>query len=138
MDSIQPEGRIEASDPSTHANIVASAAVLQVMCFGLARQSGWHNGPIADNALRVPTRLMLTVSELGEAMEGHRTGAMDQHLPHRPSVEVECADAVIRLFDLAGAEGWDLAGAIAEKLAYNQRRADHKPENRVKAGGKLY
>jgi hypothetical protein len=52
--------------------------------------------------------------------------------------EVELADAVIRIFDLAGAYNMDLAGAIAEKLAYNQQRADHKPENRAKAGGKAY
>lgn len=38
----------------------------------------------------------------------------------------------------AGAEGYDLAGAIAEKLAYNQQRADHRLENRAKPGGKAY
>lgn len=52
--------------------------------------------------------------------------------------EVELADAVIRIFDLAGAYGMDLGGAIAEKLAYNAHRADHKPEARAAAGGKAY
>lgn len=32
----------------------------------------------------------------------------------------------------------DLAGAIAEKRRYNASRADHKPENRAKAGGKAF
>jgi hypothetical protein len=32
----------------------------------------------------------------------------------------------------------DLGGAIAEKLAYNASRADHKPENRIKPGGKTF
>ena len=37
-------------------------------------------------------------------------------------VEVELADAVIRIADLAGALGLDLGGAIAEKLEYNRNR----------------
>ena len=51
---------------------------------------------------------------------------------------MELADAVIRIMDLAGAMGLDLAGAIVEKLAYNQTRADHKTENRNADGGKKF
>lgn len=86
----------------------------------------------------VPKLLMLIVSELAEAMEGHRKDLMDDHLPTRKMFEVELADAAIRLFDLAGAHGLDLEGAYREKLAYNAARADHKPENRKAAGGKKY
>jgi hypothetical protein len=89
-------------------------------------------------ANNVPEKLMLIVSEVSEAMEGHRKNLMDDKLPHRPMVEVELADAVIRIFDLAGAKGYDVAGAIVEKLAYNAQRADHKPENRLAEGGKAY
>lgn len=46
---------------------------------------------------------MLMVSEVAEAMEGARKGLQDDKLPHRPMVEVEMADVVIRLADLAGA-----------------------------------
>jgi NTP pyrophosphatase (non-canonical NTP hydrolase) len=63
---------------------------------------------------------------------------MDDHLPLRSMLEVELADAVIRIADLAGALDLDLGGAIAEKLAYNAKRADHNPENRAAAGGKAY
>lgn len=52
--------------------------------------------------------------------------------------EVELADAVIRIADLAGGLGLDLGGAIAEKLAFNAVRPDHKPEARAVAGGKSY
>jgi NTP pyrophosphatase (non-canonical NTP hydrolase) len=52
--------------------------------------------------------------------------------------EVELADAVIRIFDLAGAYDMDLGGAIAEKMAFNAERADHKIENRNADGGKAY
>ncbi len=71
-------------------------------------------------------------------MEGHRKSLKDDHLPHRDMAEVELADAVIRIFDLAGAMNYDMGGAIAEKLAYNAQRADHKPEVRAAAGGKAY
>jgi len=35
-------------------------------------------------------------------------------------------------------QGFDLAGAVAEKRAYNAEREDHKPENRRKEGGKAF
>lgn len=118
--------------------IYAAAQTLIQVCHGLSRQSGWWDRPDAMAAHMTPVRLMLMVSELGEAMEAHRKGLMDDHLPNRPGLEVELADLVIRAFDMAGGQGLDLAGAIGEKLAYNQSRADHKPENRAKVGGKAY
>lgn len=45
---------------------------------------------------------MLIVSELSEAMEGDRKNLMDDKLPHRRMLEVEIADAYIRVLDLAG------------------------------------
>jgi len=82
--------------------------------------------------------LMLIVSEVAEAMEADRKGLMDDKLPHRSGLEVELADAVIRIFDLAGAKGLDIGNAIMEKILYNMSREDHKVENRMKAGGKKY
>lgn len=86
----------------------------------------------------VAEKLCLTHSEVSEAMEGHRKGLMDDKLPHRGMLEVELADAVIRIADLAGALGLDLGGAIAEKVAFNAQRPDHKIENRLAPGGKSY
>ena len=71
-------------------------------------------------------------------MEGHRKSLMDDKLPHRPMLEVELADAVIRIFDMAGGLGLDVAGALVEKLAFNAQRADHKIENRQGEHGKKY
>ena len=81
-------------------------------------------------------KMSLIHSEVSEAVEGVRKGLMDDKLPHRKMVEVELADAVIRILDLCGHEGYDLAGAIQEKLKYNSVREDHKMENRLKDGGK--
>lgn len=47
--------------------------------------------------------LMLVITELSEGVEGLRKDLMDTHLPHRKMIEVELADAAIRMFDIAGA-----------------------------------
>lgn len=60
--------------------------------------------------------LMLIVSELSEADEGVREGLMDDKLPHRPMIEVELADAAIRIFDTAGAHGLNLTGAAVDLI----------------------
>ena len=99
---------------------------------------GKDGSDIRDNPLNFSNKLCLIHSEISEAMEGDRKNKMDDHLPHRPMREVELADALIRIFDLAGGYGLDLGGAVAEKLEYNAKRADHKPENRNAIGGKVY
>ena len=86
----------------------------------------------------VPEMLCLVHSEVSEAMEGFRKNLMDDKLPHRQMLEVELADAVIRILDMCGGLGLDLEGAIFEKLAYNAQRADHKIENRLKENGKKF
>lgn len=82
--------------------------------------------------------LMLVVSEVAEAMEGDRKQLQDDKLPHRKMLEVELADAVIRILDMAGGLNLDLGGAIYEKLVYNQSRQDHSIEHRKSDNGKKY
>lgn len=82
--------------------------------------------------------LMLMVSEISEAMEAERKNLMDDKLSHRKGAEVELADAIIRQGDYAGGFGYDLAAAMVEKMVFNAQRADHKPENRLKEGGKSF
>ncbi len=122
--------------------IQASVNMLVQQCFGASESAGWwtdlQSGLSTRDANNVPEKLMLTVSELGEAMEGHRKNLQDDHLPEFKMVEVELADTMIRICDLAGAKGYRLAEAMAAKMQYNAERADHKPENRLKAGGKKY
>jgi NTP pyrophosphatase (non-canonical NTP hydrolase) len=86
----------------------------------------------------VPQKIALIHSEVSEAFEGYRRDLMDDHLPSRKSIEVELADAVIRIFDLAGALKLDLGGAYVDKRAYNKTRLDHKRESRVAPNGKRF
>lgn len=82
--------------------------------------------------------IALCHSELSEALEGHRKNLKDDKLPARPMVEVELADCLIRIFDMADGLGLDIGGAFEEKMQYNASRADHKIENRKAEGGKKY
>lgn len=135
------EENIDTVVDSCHTK--AAGQRLQDVCHIASSNAGWWidlstGAPLINRPHVVGEKLMLIVSEVSEAMEGHRKGLMDDHLRHRRMIEVELADAAIRIFDLAGAMNLDLGGAIAEKLAYNAQRADHKPENRKAAGGKAY
>lgn len=95
--------------------------------------------PVLANAKRdVLNMLCLVHSEISEACEGVRKNSKDDKLPHRSMFEVELADAMIRMFDIAGAYNLDLGGALVEKLEYNANRADHKLENRMKSDGKKF
>lgn len=95
-------------------------------------------GITSEKKLNVGEKLMLIVSEIAEAMEGDRKNLPDDKLPHRRMIEVELADAMIRIHCLAGQMELDLGGAMKEKIEYNFSRADHKIENRVATGGKEY
>lgn len=124
------------------ARITDSLAYLQATIYKGNVEAGWWKNiktgePFeTGDVTLILSKLALVHSEVSEAVEGVRKGLNDDHLTHRPMAEVELADAIIRAFDLAGHEGWNLAGAIIEKLYYNANRADHKIENRLKEGGK--
>ena len=126
-----------------YINLGYAVGVLQRYCHSAAEKAGWWTDidtgePIIRRPHVVGEKLMLIVSEVAEAMEGYRKNLNDDKLPHRKMIEVELADALIRICDLAGAMDLDLAGAVVEKMVFNRTREDHQIENRRKEGGKAF
>ena len=74
--------------------------------FETAKAKGFHDEPID-----IPRALMLTVSELAEALEADRKNK-----------RAELADATIRLLDLSTALGIDLEMHVLLKMQYNEGR----------------
>lgn len=143
-EKVTPLQLFEVLAPETIAILLGGAAdtVREVgkLIHAINRQAGWWTNKDTGEALdrNVGEMLCLVHSEISEAMEGHRKQLMDDKLPHRPMIEVELADALIRIFDIAGGLGLDVVGALTEKVLYNMKREDHKLENRKKPGGKAY
>ena len=113
-------------------------ADLQARCHGAALDNGWWDkrrkiveicerhsadlGSAAKAQIRI-ANLGLISSEAGEAMDNCRKNLEpDDHLPEHPGAAVELADVVIRAFDMAGAEGWNLGQIILRKLEHNVKR----------------
>lgn len=102
-------------------------------CYEAAKANGWYD----EGPRPLPERLCLIHSEVSEALEEYRAGHpttrtyYNADKPTKPEgVPSELADILIRVFDLAGAEGIDLDEIVAEKMLYNATRG-------YKHGGKV-
>jgi NTP pyrophosphatase (non-canonical NTP hydrolase) len=101
-----------------------------VYCYNEAKKRGFYE--TAENKM-ISSKLMLIVSELGEALEALRHDTRCKKLPARYSKRVflktvkdtfedEIADTIIRIFDLCGYMGINLDGHVYQKLLYNASR----------------
>jgi NTP pyrophosphatase (non-canonical NTP hydrolase) len=132
---------VELRERAAFDSLLVGLITLQGICFRDSYKAGWWDNVARDASGQIDpnvvgTKLALIHSEVSEALEGFRKGLQDDHLNDRPMIEVELADAVIRIGDLAGALGLDLGGAVVEKLKYNRSRPDHRREARAAEGGK--
>jgi NTP pyrophosphatase (non-canonical NTP hydrolase) len=126
-------------DHRIEATIEGGIDALVFLAHSRAVAAGWFSNIETGERVErnVPEMLCLIHSEISEAIEGYRKNSMDDKLPDRAMIDVELADAMIRIADLAGYLGIDLSGAIVEKMEYNRTREDHKIEAR-RAGGKAF
>jgi hypothetical protein len=86
----------------------------------------------------VTPAILRCICVVSAMMESHRKGTADVLLPHRKGFEVQAANLIRHIAFLAGRLNAPLREIIEAKVAYNAERADHKPENRLKEGGKAY
>lgn len=91
---------------------------LQIEVHKTACEKGWHDTPN-----EVGTDIALITSELSEGLEADRHDAMDDHLLSRKGLEVELADAIIRILDMAASRNIDVVGAVMEKKRFNKTRS---------------
>lgn len=100
---------------------------LQVDIHKTAQEKGWWSDDRNNGEL-----LALIHSEVSEALEALRQGnPPDDKVPEFDGAEVELADAVIRIMDMAEARGYRVAEAIVAKVTYNKTRS-------YKHGGKKF
>lgn len=87
----------------------------------IARDKGFYAQGQSQNA---GEKIALIHSEISEALAALRepTLKMDDHCPDFFNLDIEMADAVIRIMDFCEWKGIDLQNAIYAKSAYNERR----------------
>jgi len=100
----------------------------------------WDDWPVKSD--RYPTAMILVVSELSEALEGDRKGLMDDHLPEFKCFDVELADAMIRLLDLAGAYKMGISNAqqsvSVDRMITRMQNRDTVPEQLYEVAHQLF
>jgi hypothetical protein len=85
------------------------------------------------------TDIALMHMHISMAMEGERKSTSEKvALTIRPAAEVALAKTLLLIARYCELHGYDLAGAIEEKLAYNAKRADHTYAARAAANGKKW
>jgi NTP pyrophosphatase (non-canonical NTP hydrolase) len=107
-------------DGAVNSILIKDIGLLQLKINKYATEKGfWENAYDKNDG----HKLMLMVSELGEAYEGLRHGNKpSEHIPNYTSIEEELADVVIRLLDYAEQHKLRIGEAIIAKMEFNETR----------------
>lgn len=101
--------------------VILAMASLQKRIYGNAKLHGFWE----EEQVNFLAKVALVHSELSEAVEGYRKKGdePDQHCPEFSNVQIELADAVIRILDIGTGFGLGNMGeAILAKMDYNEGR----------------
>ncbi len=92
--------------------------VAKVQHENMVKQGFWPDGDRNDGEA-----IALIMSEAVEVLEALRSGnPPDKDLPSYSAAEVQLADAVGRIMDLAEGRGWRIAEALIDKIQFNKTR----------------
>lgn len=104
---------------NTQEAFVRACRLVQKEIHTCAKAHGFYK----EHSHLLAESIALIHSELSEALEAMRSGSpKDKHVPEFYAVEVEFADAIIRILDTCEYFGFDVARAIVAKMKYNDKR----------------
>lgn len=101
--------RVHHFNEFKHTGIVETSSELlnkYAQHIHLLNHRWWYDESGVKLNLNFGERMQLILSEISEAMEGHRKDLMDDHLPQYKMLHAELADGVIRILDCVGAYNW--------------------------------
>jgi len=112
---------LEFNKYSEYENTPTTIMEWTKVSYDLALEKGWYSPPKST----VET-LALSICELTEAIEEFRAEKPSYYeVNGKPEgLQVEVADCLLRLFDMAGRHGWNLQTVLEKKHAYNKTRVN--------------
>lgn len=106
-------------------NLTVSAGEMEEFCHFMAKRSGWWVDAVTGEDktetgnFNASSMLLSIISELTCAAEGVAIPQQDELMPERETLEVRLAGAVIRIFNLSQACGFDLTTTMWDMLDAN-------------------
>lgn len=120
--------------PAMILHVLEGIAALKLISHWYAVRHGeWKDEKLDHKTMSA--KLLRVHSDVSNALEKGLWNTDSTSLPYRRGEEVNLADALIRICDLACARKLELAGTLIERLAYNATRHDRSAAGHAEPGG---